>query len=289
MEDLTKQQVVLLTLLVSIITSIATGIVTVSLMDQAPTGATHVINRVIEKTVETVTPSKSQGAAVITKETVIVKAEDQAVKVVENIAPSLVRIFSKTAGTAKENFVGIGMVVSKDGMIVTDSKIISLSGVEYSILMQSGTRHSVSLVTNEKDSPLVVIFASSTPIFYSSMATSTKPESDEIWKPVFFTSDQSVKLGQSIITLSGEDNLAVALGNIRALNESEIVDGKKSIISIQVNADSYDTVTGGPLLNLSGEVVGLKVTGGESGTKDYYVPVGVIKTVIASSSKNFKF
>ena len=39
MEHLNKQQLILLTLLISFVTSIATGIVTVSLMDQAPQGA----------------------------------------------------------------------------------------------------------------------------------------------------------------------------------------------------------------------------------------------------------
>ncbi|TAK57616.1 serine protease [Patescibacteria group bacterium] len=283
MEDLTKQQVVLLTLLVSIITSIATGIVTVSLMDQAPTGATHVINRVIEKTVEKVIPAQ-QGAAVITKETVVVKTEDQAVAVVENITPSLVKIFSKTEPTAKETFIGMGLVISRDGVIATDSAFVSATGGEYTVVTSSGTRHLVSSVQIEKDVPLARLVASSTPLISADSATSTRSVKSVVWKPAVLAGNESLKLGQSVIALSGEENLSVSLGNIRVLQTKENVDGVKEIISIQVSADSYDEVTGGPLLNLSGEVVGLKVSPGADSVKEYYVPASVVKSLIASSS-----
>src|SRR4029077_18213268 len=51
-EKLTKSQIVLLTLLVSFVTSIATGIVTVSLMDQAPPAIAQSVSRIVEHTVE---------------------------------------------------------------------------------------------------------------------------------------------------------------------------------------------------------------------------------------------
>ena len=69
MEHLSKSQIVLLTLLVSFVTSIATGIVTVSLMDQAPPAIAQTVNRIIERTVEKVVSSgQSAAATVVTQE-----------------------------------------------------------------------------------------------------------------------------------------------------------------------------------------------------------------------------
>ena len=75
-DKLNKNQIVLLTLLVSFVTSIATGIVTVTLIDQAPVGVTQTVNRVVERTIERVVPGETKTTTVI-KEVPILITEEQ--------------------------------------------------------------------------------------------------------------------------------------------------------------------------------------------------------------------
>lgn len=92
LKHLTNYQLVLLVLLVSFVTSIATGITTVYLLQQSPT-VSSVINQVIQRTVETVTVPA--GDTIKPKNQVVfIKESDLVPVVVENIKKALVTVSS---------------------------------------------------------------------------------------------------------------------------------------------------------------------------------------------------
>jgi len=120
MEDLGKQQMLLLTLLLSFVTSIATGIITVSLLNDAPVEVRQTINRVVERTVETVVPNdiKPQDKTVTVRETVVVTEDEKIVEAVEKNKNSLVRIKRPSDGAV----IAIGVVLTKEGLILTSNQ-----------------------------------------------------------------------------------------------------------------------------------------------------------------------
>ncbi|MBU2109519.1 hypothetical protein KKB71_00985, partial [Patescibacteria group bacterium] len=90
MENLTRTQIILLVLLVSFVTSLATGIVTVTLVNQAPQPITHTLGKVIEKTIERVVPGESQPVSV--QPPVVISPEEAIVKIVQNVSSAVVSV-----------------------------------------------------------------------------------------------------------------------------------------------------------------------------------------------------
>src|SRR4051812_35957378 len=109
MEDLTKTQIVLLTLLVSFITSIATGIITSSLLAQAPQNVTQTIDRVVERTIQQVAPA-TPGTPSTVKEVTIVKEDDAIVASVDKSSKALVRIKSPATVDGVQSFYALGVL-----------------------------------------------------------------------------------------------------------------------------------------------------------------------------------
>lgn len=275
MEDLTKHQLVLVALLVSFVTSIATGIVTVSLMSQAPASVTQTINRVVEKTVEKIVPANNQ-ATVLTKETLVVNQDKMASDAVEKNTKSLVRIFGIPSSqsnssdnqtlTEEEKFLGIGIVLNKNGVIVGDKGILS-GGTKYFGALYDGTRIPVYVVAADNENDII--------LFQPGKTDDKKISFDYV--PAFLGNSDDLRLGQTIISLYGKERNRVSLGIVSSLlNKPISSDQKKEFVyAIETDLHSEDIALGSFLLNLSGEVVGIK-TSTLLGDRDSYLSMNLI-------------
>ena len=116
-EELSKSQLILLTILVNFVMSIATGIVTVSLLDHAPPYVTQTVNRVVEHTIETVaqtTPSTVAAAVVAPAPS----NQDQVTSAIGADASRAVSIFDGQTGTSTPA-VAVGTYLAQAQVVVT--------------------------------------------------------------------------------------------------------------------------------------------------------------------------
>ena len=115
-EDLSKSQLILLTILVNFVTSVGTGIITVSLLDQAPPFVTQTVNRVVEHTIETV--AQAAPAAVIAAPAPAPSNQDLVTAAIGADASRAVAIFDGATGTSTPA-IAIGTFLPKAHAIAT--------------------------------------------------------------------------------------------------------------------------------------------------------------------------
>jgi S1-C subfamily serine protease len=255
-EELNKNQIVLLTLLVSFITSIATGIVTVTLMDQAPAGVTQTVNRVVERTIERVVPGEPKQQVVIKEVPVQVTQEDLVQKVINDSIPSLVRINDKN-----HQGVGTGFVVSDDGLVLTAATVLADLRVntKYEVQFQSGDRVNGRLIRLSSAGGIVVLKLDPDQLSAfkarllaaSTVASSTISVKTWQFLPVTAT---DLTLGQTVVGLGSPDAGPpnVALGIISAVDSAS-----STPVKIIRTAAANPLNIGGPILNIKGRVIGL--------------------------------
>ncbi|MBV9159292.1 MAG: trypsin-like peptidase domain-containing protein [Candidatus Kaiserbacteria bacterium] len=258
-EHLSKSQIVLLTLLVSFVTSIATGIVTVSLMQQAPPVVAQTVNRVIEHTIETVatsTPSKSQSAAtIVTQEkTVVVNESDLIAQAVAKADPSIVRIYTNAETPA---FLGVGIVLDAGGTIVTDADPID-GRSDALVALPDGTRVRAFVKSRDGDNGFAFLQG----------ATSTPSKSIQ-WKPLSISTAQPV-IGESIVALAGKTTTRIAPGVVTAL----IPVGGGRIVDTNVSSDSI--LAGSALISADGVLVGVSTGVSRASSPEGFIPAGVL-------------
>lgn len=138
-EDLNKTQLILLVLLISFVTTIATGIITTSLLSQAPVSVTQTINRVVERTIETVVPASDE------KEIALKKEDKELLTAVSKVSQSVVMIeevLPPSSTSTPASFQGI--IATKDGLVVSSLANVA-SDKSYVMVLADKSRIPVTL------------------------------------------------------------------------------------------------------------------------------------------------
>jgi S1-C subfamily serine protease len=275
MENLNKNQLILLVLLVTFVTSIATGIMTVSLLQQAPVEVTRTIDNVVEKTIQQVTPAvvsniiapQTQSNQVTT---VVVNEDDMVTSSIGKNLKSIVRI-DETDLNGYVSFYGLGVVMTKDGIIATDSGNIASDSV-YTAKFFDGAEWKLV--------PLGLDLNTNSQFFKVNLpATTTYAFSPAVVSPA------DLQLGQTVIGLGGETTNSVAVGRVVSLNMKDSTIGTtttKYVSAIETDTSFKNILDGSPFFDLSGDLVGLKLSVTDNGV---FTPITTISKELNAVSK----
>ena len=252
MEDLSKQQLVLLAVLISFVTSLATGIVTVSLMDQAPNGVTRTITQVIQQTVASALPASGATSTA----SVSIAVSDQ-------VADATAAVTTSIVGLRDGNgpIVALGLIVSSAGSIMSDKNIIA------------NLDHPEAVLSDGTDFPIMIArFQANGDIAF---LIPSKPLAQTV-KPIAF--GEPARLGASVWSLSGTSTYMLSQGIVTELEP--VSSSSLSVIRTTIPADKI--ISGMPLFNATGQVIGistqsLSLSGGHSAS---FYPVEAVKGAV---------
>lgn len=283
MEELNKTQIVLLTLFVSFVTSIATGITTVTLMDQAPPAITQTLNRVVEKTIERVI----QPASVVTKEVkVVIKQEDLVVKAVEKNIPRLAfvtvlkNVQSDDMASAASTKDGIGFLVSNDGYVIVDSDLMNINASSYRVRFADGKYFDADIATTSDSVALLHLRQDKTADknktdgqkIIDSVKQAVGIETNPQFVAVSFGDMSAIKLGQSVIALGGKTGGEVSTGIISRVDKTAF-----GLNAMYTNITLSPESSGGPLFNTDGDVIGMNIV---RNNRQFGVPASMISGLL---------
>ncbi|MDQ7908842.1 trypsin-like peptidase domain-containing protein [Phytohabitans sp. ZYX-F-186] len=192
-----------------------------------------------------------------------------AAQVAANVTPSVVTVLASTAGGGVE---GSGVVLSADGLILTNNHVVeSASGVR--VTLSDGRTLDATVVGTDATADLAVLRASGT-------ADLT---------PATLGSSADLRVGDTVLAFGSPLGLegTVTAGIVSAVDRT-IQDGDTNLSGlIQTDAPVNSGSSGGPLVDSSGRVVGITVaiatTGQDSGNigVGFAIPVDTAATVAA--------
>ena len=225
-EDLTKTQLLLLTILVNFVTAIATAVMTVSLLDQAPPTVTQTVNRIVERTVETAAQAPLPtipGIQAPAKETIVIRDEDLLSAAIRADAGRRVLIYRGATSTPA---IAAGTFLPDKRAVVT----ATAAGLpkESTIVFADGTAVEASL--SRSGATLTIYGFSDTAI----LPPATTPD---------LVASADLSQGQTLVSLTREG--AAVSGIISLVDE------------VGIRANVTGVPPGAAAVNISGDIIGI--------------------------------
>jgi serine protease Do len=167
--------------------------------------------------------------------------------VAAKVGPAVVGIVSKVPqssifGTNYATASGSGFIISEDGLIATNNHVIE-GAKDITVMLSNGESKKATVVGADATSDLAVIKMESGKYYSSSLGSSGDLR----------VGDRVVAIGNP---LGQEFAGSVTVGYVSALNRT-VTTGNKTMNLIQTDAAINEGNSGGPLVNLQGEIIGI--------------------------------
>lgn len=183
---------------------------------------------------------------------------------------------------------GSGFIVSADGLVLTNKHVVLDSQADYTVLTNDGQKYSAKVLALDPVQDLAVIKIQST----------LPAQAGKTFQPVTLGDSSKIQIGQTAIAIGnalGQFSNTVSVGVVsglqRTVSASDQTGGFSETLEdiIQTDAAINAGNSGGPLLNLKGDVIGIN-TAMAQGAQDigFAIPINRAKNDIDQVVKTNK-
>jgi len=238
--------------------------------------------------------SVSQNTTVKEETNRVVNEENVVIDVVQKAKPSVVSIAIESqvvdffgrplSSQSQESGIGTGFILSQDGFILTNKHVVSDTSAKYFVLIkQDGAedkKYEVTQINSDPFNDLSIIKIDATGL-----------------KPIELGDSSNLKVGQTVIAIGnalGRLDNTVTTGVISGLGRGvSPVDPSTGIAEslsdlIQTDAAINPGNSGGPLLNSSGQVIGINSAMASAENIGFAIPINTAKELYSNFKQNGK-
>lgn len=186
---------------------------------------------------------------------------------------------------SEDQYIGSGFVIQKDGLIVTNKHVVSDAGLKYVVIDHAGVTHTVSNIYRDPLNDIAILKVNNIPsggFDELEMGDSSK------LKPGQFVVAIGTPLGEFTNTVT----FGVISGLGRGVDAGSPFQGFVERLDnvIQTDAAINPGNSGGPLLNSSGEVIGVNTAISSQGQNiGFAIPINTIKSSVENFNKTGQF
>ncbi|MCX7615133.1 MAG: trypsin-like peptidase domain-containing protein [Clostridiales bacterium] len=188
--------------------------------------------------------------------------------IAEKVKPSVVGVISENTANPAASAQGSGIVMTKDGYIITNNHVIEGAN-KITVVLENGNKYNAKIIGKDAKTDLAVL-----KINASNLPAAEFGNSDELK-----VGDKAIAIGNPMgIELQG----TVTQGIISAINRDITVEDRVMTL-LQTDASINPGNSGGPLVNKYGQVIGINTV--KIGQSDYEglgfaIPMNTAKPII---------
>lgn len=231
----------------------------------------------------------------------VVNEESVTINAVKKVGPSVVTITEEIPqerlrfgpfffGDEEDNGpsnIGSGFIVSSDGYVVTNKHVVSDTGVKYEVVTSSDKKYEIKQIFRDPLNDIAIV----------KIDPSDNPGNNLV--PVEMGDSGKLQVGQfavAIGTALGEFRNTVTTGVISGLGRGITAGSQfqgyveKLDNVIQTSAAINPGNSGGPLVNSSGQVIGINTAVASSGQNiGFALPINVVKETLSNFNSTGQF